>query len=128
MEPANPSLGECDLAADEAKFEHDGYGKRPRARRRDSIAVVDQPSRGSRGKQSAPRIHQAGRAALGRYAFRMRWFHTFKRFAPRRPPTGPLTTKETADAEELRQETLAKDDEPIEREKEKARDRRDGEV
>jgi hypothetical protein len=25
-----------------------------------------------------------------------------------RPPTGPLTTEETADAEELRQETLAK--------------------
>jgi hypothetical protein len=52
-----------------------------------------------------------------------------KRFsAARRPPTGPLTTKETADAEELRQETLAKDDEPIEREQEEAHDRRDREV
>ncbi len=31
-----------------------------------------------------------------------------------RPPTGPLTTSEAADAEELRQETLAKSDERIE--------------
>ena len=37
-----------------------------------------------------------------------------------RPPTGPLTTSETADAEELRQETVAKDDERIEREQEAA--------
>jgi hypothetical protein len=28
-----------------------------------------------------------------------------------RPPTGPLTTSEEADAEKLRQETAAKDDE-----------------
>jgi hypothetical protein len=35
-----------------------------------------------------------------------------------RPPTGPLTTSEAADAEELRQETLAKSDERIEREQE----------
>ena len=35
-----------------------------------------------------------------------------------RPPTGPLTTSETADAEELRQETVAKNDERIEREQE----------
>ena len=34
-----------------------------------------------------------------------------------RPPTGPLTTSETADAEE-RQETVAKNDERIEREQE----------
>jgi hypothetical protein len=33
-----------------------------------------------------------------------------------RPPTGPLTTSEAADAEDLRQETAAKDDERIERE------------
>jgi hypothetical protein len=33
-----------------------------------------------------------------------------------RPPTGPLTTSEAADAEELRQETLAKNDERIKRE------------
>ena len=32
-----------------------------------------------------------------------------------RPPTGPLTTEEAADAEELRQETLA-ENEQIERE------------
>ena len=37
-----------------------------------------------------------------------------------RPPTGPLTTTETADAEELRQETVAKDTERIEREREDA--------
>jgi hypothetical protein len=39
-----------------------------------------------------------------------------------RPPTGPLTTTEAADADELRQETLAKDTEPIEDEQEDARD------
>jgi hypothetical protein len=38
----------------------------------------------------------------------------------RRPPTGPLTTSEAADAEELRQETLAKNDERIERVQEEA--------
>jgi hypothetical protein len=37
-----------------------------------------------------------------------------------RPPTGPLTTSEASDAEELRQENLAKDDERIEREPEEA--------
>jgi hypothetical protein len=37
-----------------------------------------------------------------------------------RPPTGPLTTTETADAEELRQETVAKDNERIAREQEDA--------
>jgi hypothetical protein len=46
----------------------------------------------------------------------------------RRPPTGPLTTAETADAEELRQETLAKDAERIERDREEAGDGRDHEV
>ena len=33
-----------------------------------------------------------------------------------RPPTGPLTTSEEAEAEELRQESLANDDARIERE------------
>ena len=42
--------------------------------------------------------------------------------AGRRPPTWPLTTKEAADAEELRQETLAKDNKPSEREQEEASD------
>jgi hypothetical protein len=37
-----------------------------------------------------------------------------------RAPTGPLTTSEAADAEELRQETLAKNDKRIEREQEEA--------
>jgi hypothetical protein len=36
-----------------------------------------------------------------------------------RPPTGPLTTSE-ADADELGQETLAKNDERIDREQEEA--------
>jgi hypothetical protein len=35
-----------------------------------------------------------------------------------RPPTGPLTTAEETDAEELRQATLVKDNERIERERE----------
>jgi hypothetical protein len=38
------------------------------------------------------------------------------RFFGRRPPTGPLTTSEATEAEELKQETLAKDAERIERE------------
>jgi hypothetical protein len=33
----------------------------------------------------------------------------------RRPPTGPLTTAEKTAAEELRQETLPKDNERVER-------------
>jgi hypothetical protein len=33
-----------------------------------------------------------------------------------RPPTGPLTTSEATDAEESRQETLARDEKRIERE------------
>ena len=45
-----------------------------------------------------------------------------------RPPTGPLTAAETADAEELPQKTLAKDNERIEREQKEASDRRNHEV
>ena len=45
----------------------------------------------------------------------------------RRPPTGPLTTAEETDAEELRQKTLVKDNERIEREREE-QDRRGREV
>ena len=37
-----------------------------------------------------------------------------------RPPTGPLTTSEAAEAEELRQETLAKDEDRIEHEQAEA--------
>jgi hypothetical protein len=37
-----------------------------------------------------------------------------------RPPTGPLTTSEATDAEDLQQETLVKDDQRIEREQEEA--------
>lgn len=39
-----------------------------------------------------------------------------------RPPTGPLTTKEAADAEELRQETLATDEQRIEHERDEESD------
>ena len=48
----------------------------------------------------------------------MKWLRSFLERLPggHRPPTGPLTTSETADAEELRQETLAKNDERIKRE------------
>jgi hypothetical protein len=42
-----------------------------------------------------------------------------------RPPTGPLTTSEAARAEELRQESLAKDDERIARSREEAGQERD---
>jgi hypothetical protein len=45
-----------------------------------------------------------------------------------RPPTGPLTTAETTEAEELRLETLAKDDARIKRKQEETSDRRDVEV
>ena len=37
-----------------------------------------------------------------------------------RPPTGPLTTSEAAEAEELRQETLAKDEDRVEHEQAEA--------
>jgi hypothetical protein len=46
----------------------------------------------------------------------------------RRPPTGPLTTSEKTAAEELRQETLMKDNEGIERDRERKGSRREGEV
>jgi hypothetical protein len=39
------------------------------------------------------------------------------------PPTGPLTTVEQADADELREQTLAKDNERVAREQ-KEKDRR----
>lgn len=59
----------------------------------------------------------------------MKRFRTFlERLSGGRPPTGPLTTAETADAEELRQETLAKDTARIEREQEGANDSRDHEA
>jgi hypothetical protein len=40
-----------------------------------------------------------------------------------RPPTGPLTTKEAADAEELRQKTLREDDQASGHEQKAAGDR-----
>ena len=52
----------------------------------------------------------------------MKRFRSFLERLPggHRPPTGPLTTSEATDAEELRQETLAKDEERIEREQREA--------
>ncbi len=41
--------------------------------------------------------------------------------ARRRPPTGPLTTSEATEAEELRQEAQAREDELNERERNEAR-------
>jgi hypothetical protein len=57
-----------------------------------------------------------------RYPLLMKRLRTFLERLPggHRPPTGPLTTSEAADAEELRQETLAKNDERIEHEQEEA--------
>jgi hypothetical protein len=45
-----------------------------------------------------------------------------------RPPAGPLTTAETTDAEELRQETLAEGNERVEREQGETSDRPDRKV
>jgi hypothetical protein len=52
----------------------------------------------------------------------MKRFRAFLERLPggHRPPIGPLTTAEATKAEELRQESLAKDDERIEREHEEA--------
>jgi len=52
----------------------------------------------------------------------MKRFRAFFKRIPgaRRPPTGPLTTAESIDAEELRQEREAKDGERIEREEAEA--------
>jgi hypothetical protein len=50
----------------------------------------------------------------------MKRFRAFLERLPggHRPPTGPLTTSEAAEADELRQKSLGKDDERIEREHE----------
>jgi hypothetical protein len=65
-----------------------------------------------------------GRLPSEQYALPVKRLSTFiKRLAGRRPPTGPLTTAETTDAEELRQETLAKDEERLEREQKDASER-----
>jgi hypothetical protein len=64
------------------------------------------------------------------YALRMRRLRTLLERLPggHRPPTGPLTAAEQTDAEELRQETLVKENKRIEREQEEGGDRRDREV
>jgi hypothetical protein len=61
------------------------------------------------------------------YAFCVKRLRAFLERLPggHRPPTGPLTTAEAADAEELRQETLAKDKQEIEHAHDEAGDGRD---
>ncbi len=44
-----------------------------------------------------------------------------------RPPTGPLTTDEQTEADQLRQETQAAGNKQIEREQDESGERRDGE-
>ena len=63
------------------------------------------------------------------YDLRMRRLRTFLERLPggHRPPTGPLTSAEQTDAEDLRQ-ALVKDNERIEPEQEKRGDRGDREV
>jgi hypothetical protein len=48
----------------------------------------------------------------------MKGFRAFLKGLPggHRPPTGPLTTSEAAEADELREETLARDEERTEHE------------
>jgi len=60
----------------------------------------------------------------------MKRWRTFLERLPggHRPPTGPLTTAETTDAEELRRETLAKDTNRIEREQQEASERPDRDI
>jgi hypothetical protein len=64
------------------------------------------------------------------YAFGVKRLRAFLERLPggHRPPTGPLTTTEATDAEELRHETLAKDKQRIEHEQDEASSGRDGEV
>jgi len=56
------------------------------------------------------------------YAMGMKGLRAFLKRLPggHRPATGPLTTSEAAEADELRHETLAKDEERIEHEQAEA--------
>jgi hypothetical protein len=58
------------------------------------------------------------------YAFRMKRLRTLLERLPggHRPPTGPLTSAEKTEAEELRQETLVKENERTERGQKERRD------
>jgi hypothetical protein len=64
------------------------------------------------------------------YPFSVKRLRAFLEGLPggHRPPTGPLTTREATDAEELRQETLAKDKERIEHGQDEGVSSRDHEV
>jgi hypothetical protein len=64
------------------------------------------------------------------YPFSVKRLRAFLERLPggHRPPTGPLTTTEANDAEELRRETLAKDEERIEHGQDEGVGGRDHEV
>jgi hypothetical protein len=70
-------------------------------------------------RKNVPARVQAERLQVVRSP-RVKAFRNLLKRLHRAPPTGPLTTSETADAEELRQETLAKDDERTKREQREA--------
>ena len=74
-------------------------------------------------------VEERGRTRL-EYAPRMKRLRALLERLPggHRPPVGPLTIEEETEAEELRQEKLAKDGERIERENEQRDDHRDDEV
>jgi len=69
-------------------------------------------------------LRRTGLRGPPRYALRMKRLRAFLERLPggHRPPTGPLTTSEATEAEELAQETHAKEDDRIEREQEDARE------
>ena len=80
-------------------------------------------------RPARPKSHPASQAeGPARYALHMKRLRAFLERLPggHRPPTGPLTTSEATEAEELRQETLAKDAERIEREQSREPDSSSG--
>jgi hypothetical protein len=96
-----------------------GFSTRPSARL-DALTAYGTYSRRSDARPRNPfgsrlldaHYHrdQPVQAYVGRYALHMHLRVLFERLrVRRRPPTGPLTTAETTAAEELRQETQAKD-------------------
>ncbi len=78
---------------------------------------------GERDAQCAEKCVYAARKTYAQYALRMKRLRTLLERLPggHRPPTGPLTTAEKTEAEELRQETPMKDKERIGREEEERR-------
>ncbi len=68
--------------------------------------------------------------AKSEYALRMKRLRALLDRLPggHRPPTGPLTTDEQTEADQLQRENLAKDSERIEPEQDESGERRDGEA